>query len=126
MEVDIRSDFDVVTHDIPERGLIAGIINHAFADACERTQNAQFGGRALDGVDFLMSKRSDPYFELLEIDPKWAREGLLEKTRFLPCYSKFRFWLRVWGHKIELNDSGAIKAGLASRKSSTLNMDGLA
>lgn len=118
MEVNIQSDFDAVTYDIPERGIIAGVINFAFADACERTQNSAFNGIALDAMDFLMTSRSDPWFELLDINPEAARESLLNKTAVLPCYAKFRFWYRVWGGGMQVTASGKIKTGLASRKSS--------
>ena len=118
MEEDIKSDFDPVIYDIPERGIIAGVINFAFADACQRTQNSEFGGVALDGMDFLMTSRSDPWFELLDINPEAARESLLNKTSVLPCYAKFRFWYRVWKSGMDVTASGKIKTGLASRKSS--------
>lgn len=118
MEINIQSDFDAVTYEIPELGIIAGVINFAFADACQRTQNSEFGGVALDGMDFLMTSRSDPWFELLDINPEAARESLLNKTSVLPCYAKFRFWYRVWKSGMDVTDSGHIKTGLASRKSS--------
>lgn len=118
MEEDIKSDFDPVIYDIPERGLIAAVINFAFADACQTTKNSEFGGIAYDGMDFLMSSRSDPWFELLEINPEAARESLLNKTSVLPCYAKFRFWYRVWKNRIRISSSGKIKTGLPRQKSS--------
>lgn len=117
MEEDIKSDYDPVIYDIPERGIIAGVINFAFADACQTTKNSNFRV-AFDGMDFLMSSRSDPWFELLEINPEAARESLLNKTSVLPCYAKFRFLYRVWKNRIRVSSSGKIKTGAPSQKSS--------
>jgi len=96
----------------PERGLLAGVINHAFLDACQKTNESQKKDSvAFDAVDFLMGKRSDPYFELININANAAREALVKKTAYLPEYEKFRYWLRFWNSGIPLNALGKIPAG---------------
>ena len=96
---------------LPERGLIAGIINQAFSDACQKTTGSENASVAHDAMDFLMSSRSDLFFSMLKIDAGAAREALIKKTAHFPEYAKFRYWLRFWKSGIRLNEHGKVPAG---------------
>lgn len=109
------ADLETKPLENSDLSLIAGVIQQAIADAKEsgvdRNRNPiQIQEQALDAVDFLFSQRSDPYFELLSIDPDAAREGILRRIREttpgnLPVAASkrrlkeaqtFRLWYMAW------------------------------
>jgi hypothetical protein len=93
---------------IPERALIAGVINQAFTDASSKTCGKDV---QVEAIDFLMTERSDPFFELLDIDPSAARESLVRKTGSDPRYQTFRHALRMWRSSFRFSANGRILAG---------------
>jgi len=55
---------------LPERKLIGAIIENAISDAKQHDDDG------LHAAEFLIGPRSDPYFQLLDIDPIEYRKGL--------------------------------------------------
>lgn len=81
---------------VPERSFVSAIINCAFEDACRAGSTFEERAWAEDGMDFLMSHRSDPYFELIGIEPEAAKESLIRSTQDFPKLMVFRNRLRKW------------------------------
>ena len=101
--LDIKSDFNSdlnsdndFSHECPERALIAAIINQALKDANDKTGTRYGGSDPIGAIRFLLTKESDPYFELLDMDPQTSREMLIKQTAAYPHYATFRNNHRKW------------------------------
>ena len=78
----IQQDSDRSFGSSPARDLFCAIMNSALIDA--RSASAEFSIIAREAMDFLLTSRSDPYIELLELDPEAFRQGLI-RTQHLEC-----------------------------------------
>jgi hypothetical protein len=89
----IYKPFDAPDYESPERSFIAAIINDAIK--CINRKCTEPCHVDAD-LRWLFSGLSDPYFDLVEMDPEIAREGLLRSIATDVNYRVFRDRYRRW------------------------------
>jgi hypothetical protein len=106
----IYKPFDAPDYESPERSFISAIINDAIK--CINRKCAEPCHVDAD-LRWLFSSISDPYFELIEMDPQIAREGLLRQIANDVSYRTFRDRYRRWkgiGTSIKTTEIKAMSA----------------
>lgn len=89
----LHTTLDPQDHESPERSFIAAIIN----DAIKCINRKCTGPCHVDAdLRWLFSELSNPYFELIEMDPEVARERLLKSIAKDMNYRIFRDRYRRW------------------------------
>ena len=89
----IYKPFDAPDYESPERSFISAIINDAIK-CINRKCTEPYHVDA--DLRWLFSVLSDPYFELVEMDPEVAREKLLRSISIDIKYRVFRDRYRRW------------------------------
>jgi hypothetical protein len=106
----IYKPFDAPDYESPERSFISAIIN----DAIKCINRKCSEPRHVDAdLRWLFSSISDPYFDLIEMDPQIAREGLLRQLANDVSYRTFRDRYRRWkgiGTSIKTTEIKAMSA----------------
>ena len=89
----IYKPFEPPDYESPERSFISAIINDSIK--CINRKCSEPCHVDAD-LRWLFSELSDPYFDLVEMDPKIAREGLLRQLANDVSYRTFRDRYRRW------------------------------